>query len=59
MADGQAFAWNPSITGTKSEDTVLVAGADSEVMSAIAGWPTVEASVDGRTWKRPAVLEIT
>lgn len=59
VADGQAFAWNPSITGTKSEDTVLVAGADSEVMSAIAGWPTVEASVDGRTWKRPAVLEIT
>lgn len=59
VADGQAFAWNPSITGTKSEDTVLVAGADSEIMTAIAGWPTVEAAVDGRAWARPAVLEIT
>jgi Xaa-Pro aminopeptidase len=59
VADGQAFAWNPSITGTKSEDTVLVSGGDSEIMTAIAGWPTVEAWVDGRAWPRPAVLEVT
>lgn len=59
VADGQAFAWNPSITGTKSEDTVLVAGARSEIMTEIAGWPTIEVTVDGAAWRRPAVLELT
>jgi antitoxin VapB len=59
VADGQAFAWNPSITGTKSEDTVLVAGARSEIMTEIAGWPVVQVSAGGADWRRPAVLEIT
>jgi hypothetical protein len=32
----QAVAWNPSITGTKSEDTVLTTG---EVLTATGDWP--------------------
>ncbi|HEU5057396.1 MAG TPA: M24 family metallopeptidase, partial [Kofleriaceae bacterium] len=59
VAAGQAFAWNPSITGAKSEDTILVGGDRNEVMSEIAGWPAVEAVIDGASWRRPAVLEIT
>jgi Xaa-Pro dipeptidase len=40
----QAFAWNPSITGTKSEDTVLVgADGDIEVLTAASrDWPVVK-----------------
>lgn len=58
VAAGQAYAWNPSITGAKSEDTILVGGERNDVMSEVAGWPAVEASVDGAVWRRPAVLEI-
>jgi antitoxin VapB len=59
VADGQAFAWNPSITGTKSEDTVLLAGGSSDIMTEMAGWPVIECAVDGTTYRRPAVLELT
>jgi Xaa-Pro aminopeptidase len=56
---GQAYAWNPSITGTKSEDTILVGEQGNEVVTAIEGWPmlTVEAA-GGEKWLRPAVLEV-
>jgi Xaa-Pro aminopeptidase len=38
----QAFAWNPSIVGIKSEDTVLCTDAGIEVLTAASDdWPTV------------------
>lgn len=37
----QAFAWNPSITGAKTEDTILATEAGTEVLTAVSGWPTV------------------
>lgn len=56
---GQAYAWNPSITGTKSEDTMLVGVAENEIITGIDGWPAVQARLpDGRTIARPAILEI-
>lgn len=55
---GQAFAWNPSITGVKSEDTILVSEEDQEVMTAIEGWPTLPAVVGGKEYGRPGVLEV-
>ena len=39
---GQAFAWNPSITGTKSEDTILVRSQDNEVVTEIPDWPMID-----------------
>jgi len=59
VAVGQAYAWNPSITGTKSEDTILVGETENEVLTAIPGWPAVTVSVDGQMIERPAILEIT
>jgi Xaa-Pro aminopeptidase len=55
---GQAYAWNPSITGAKSEDTVLIGPSSNEVMTEIPGWPLLKIEVDGQTWQRPAILEI-
>jgi antitoxin VapB len=55
---GQAYAWNPSITGCKSEDTILVGETGNEIMSEIDGWPTMDVEVDGETIKRPAILEV-
>jgi antitoxin VapB len=52
---GQAYAWNPSITGCKSEDTILVGGGRNEIMTTIPGWPTIPVEIDGHTIERPAI----
>lgn len=52
----QAFAWNPSITGTKSEDTIIAADGGPEVISAIDGWPMLDVEIEGKTIPRPDIL---
>jgi antitoxin VapB len=49
---GQAYAWNPSITGYKSEDTILVGEKQNEVLTEIPGWPVT--IIDGIA--RPTIL---
>jgi len=56
VLENQAFAWNPSITGTKSEDTVIATSAGLETISASPGFPTLEASSHGLTLKRSDLL---
>ena len=59
VALGQAYAWNPSITGTKSEDTILVGMKENEILTAIDGWPSISVSIaNGHSLDRPAILEI-
>ena len=48
----QAYAWNPSIAGTKSEDTILVLPDRTEIISATGQWPMKGYSAGGRTWMR-------
>jgi Xaa-Pro aminopeptidase len=52
----QAYAWNPSITGTKSEDTILATEQGIEFLSVPAGWPVVEVSSDGARFAREDIL---
>ena len=54
----QAYAWNPSITGTKSEDTILVGAHENDIITEIEGWPTIEVEVYGKTYHRPTILVI-
>ena len=56
---GQAFAWNPSITGTKSEDTILVGKNGNEILTEIADWSRVRVDMNGQTIFRPAILICT
>lgn len=56
---GNALAWNPSITGTKSEDTILVGEQENEVLTVIPAWPEEPVVVNGKEIYRPAILEIT
>jgi Xaa-Pro aminopeptidase len=58
VSAGQVYAWNPSITGTKSEDTILVGQEENQVLTTIKNWPTLPITVDGQMFTRPAVLEI-
>jgi len=58
IQDKQAVAWNPSITGTKSEDTFIIDG-DKKVVITVCSpdWPTVTVKVPkGGTHVRPDIL---
>lgn len=50
IAEGQLAAWNPSISGTKSEDTVLAGG---EVVTAMANWPLLGTRPDILVRRQP------
>jgi Xaa-Pro aminopeptidase len=58
VSAGQVYAWNPSITGVKSEDSIQVEEAGNEVITAIPDWPTIEVEVDGQSVFRPAILQV-
>jgi antitoxin VapB len=57
VAIGQVYAWNPSITGAKSEDTILVGPSSNEVLTAMPDWPMLKVEVNGLNIERPAILE--
>jgi len=59
VSAGQVYAWNPSITGAKSEDTILVGKKSNEVLTEMADWPMILVEMDGQTILRPDVLVIT
>jgi Xaa-Pro aminopeptidase len=57
VRENQAFAWNPSITGVKSEDTILVTANGIEFLSGPSkDWPTIPATFNGKTVERAGIL---
>jgi len=56
VQDNQAFTWNPSITGTKSEDTILATPEGPEMITRPILYPTLTMSVAGIRFTRPAIL---
>ena len=53
----QPFAWNPTVSGTKSEDTILVTPRGPELMTKSHDWPTVEITVGKKNYARYAILD--
>jgi antitoxin VapB len=53
----QAFAWNPTITGTKIEESCIV-DADGRVdaFTSTRGWPSIEVDVRGQRVALPDLL---
>jgi antitoxin VapB len=57
VQESQSFAYNPSITGTKSEDTfVLRPDGTADFLSVTGQWPPVPGTESSSP--RPAILEI-
>lgn len=56
VLENQAFAWNPSITGTKSEDTIIATSQGPIILSETEDWPKIEVEVDGVTIRRPEIM---
>jgi len=54
----QAIAWNPSIAGTKSEDTILCTDSAPEILTPCHQWPTTSYEYNGMVISRPDIYEI-
>ncbi len=54
----QLFAWNPSITGTKVEETVLTVNGTPETLTSSAQWPTISNIIDGIEYHSPGIRVI-
>lgn len=53
-----AYAWNPTVQGAKSEDTVIVTEDEPEVLTSTGDWPTRTVSKGGLELERPDVLKL-
>lgn len=54
----QAFAWNPSITGTKVEDTALLVDGTIELVTVTPSWPRLEAASGDTSIHVSGILEL-
>lgn len=54
----QAFAWNPSITGTKAEETVIARENEIEVVTATPDFPQISVEINGRKFFSPDILSL-
>lgn len=52
----EAYAWNPTVAGAKSEDTILCTGTGPRILTPSPGWPCTDVEVDGRLYPRPDIL---
>jgi len=57
VVNNQAFAWNPSITGTKTEDTILATVKGVEVLTPTPLWPMLRVKYGNKTYLRPDILK--
>lgn len=58
VQENQAFAWNPSITGTKVEETIIAFEDRIEVITTTPGWPSIPIEVEGHAYVFPDVLSL-
>lgn len=58
VAAGQAYAWNPSITGCKSEDSALISEQGFEVVTTTPQLPVLTVEIDGVQITRPDILVV-
>lgn len=56
VAVNQAYAWNPSIAGTKSEDTILITEDGAEIITKTLEYSLTEIEFRGVSMLRPDIL---
>ena len=55
MQHNQVLTWNPSITGTKSEDTILLSENGPEILTRSGNWPELEVELPVGRLLRPSI----
>ena len=56
--NNQAFAWNPSITGTKTEETCLIFPDRIETITQTENFPQMAIETGGREYFSPGILSL-
>ena len=56
ITENQAFAWNPSITGTKSEDTIITTRTKPLIITEDTNWPSIKVEIEKDELLRPDIL---
>jgi Xaa-Pro aminopeptidase len=57
IRENQGFCWNPSITGTKSEDTIIARAKGFEFITRPVIFPRVKINLGEKTYTRADILE--
>jgi hypothetical protein len=57
VLENQCFCWNPSISGTKSEDAIIAQKKGPVFITKPTVFPTLEIEYKGQTFLRPGLLE--
>ncbi len=57
VAAFQPFAWNPTVAGTKSEDTILVTPRGPDLITKSLDWPLEEVVINKKKYTRYAILD--
>lgn len=57
VKQNQAFCWNPSISGTKSEDAFITIENGFKFITKPVLFPTIEIKIGNVIFQRPAILE--
>jgi Xaa-Pro dipeptidase len=56
VLEHQAFAMNPTVQGTKAEDTILVQRTQAENLTSTPDWPKINVELDGMVYESADVL---
>ncbi|RBW67370.1 M24 family metallopeptidase [Bacillus taeanensis] len=59
IGQNQAYAWNPSVPGAKSEDTILLNENENEIITLTGNFPTTTFNVNGVSVVRPTYIQQT
>jgi Xaa-Pro dipeptidase len=58
IRSGDAFAWNPTVRGGKSEDTFIVTAGHASPVSNTPDWPSLTVHTAAGAASRPAILSV-
>jgi Xaa-Pro dipeptidase len=58
IRSGDAFAWNPTVAGGKSEDTFIVTAGRASPVSNTPDWPSITVRTAAGAASRPAILSV-
>lgn len=54
----QAFAWNPTVTGTKAEETFIVSDGGVQVLTISPHFPSISVEIEGIEYRSPGILNL-